>query len=29
MQTLGIADCDLANFRLRLYDPKLKVKMGV
>ena len=29
MSSLGIKDCDLANFRLRLYDPKLKVKMGV
>jgi hypothetical protein len=29
MQTLGFADCDLSNFRLRLYDPKLKVKMGI
>lgn len=28
-QTLGIKEVELANFRLRLYDPKLKVKMGV
>jgi len=27
--TLGLKDIDLQNFRLRLYDPKLKVKMGV
>ena len=27
--TLEIKDVELKNFRLRLYDPKLKVKMGV